>query len=254
MPTRLLFLIVISSVFNQGLSSDKNISKSPRGASKIRVLLITGEDVPAHNWKETSSLTRIALEETGKFEVRISEDIGILEAKSIHRYDVLIFNFRNNFKIRDINEAARKNLLEYVSSGKGLLTIHFAVAAFQNWPEYRDLIGRKWVRKKSGHQPRGPFKAVIASRDHPITKDLDDFEIDDELYSKLEGDIPLTILVKAHSKFSNKEEPLVWTHNYQKGRVLCITLGHDIKARRNYAFSLLLQRGAEWAATNKVAN
>lgn len=224
----------------------------PAEAPKLRALIVTGEDVPAHNWRETTPVTREILEAGERFEVRVCEDIDILETKSIHRYDVLILNFRNNTASRDISDAAKQNLLDYVASGKGLVALHFAVAAFQNWREYRDLVGRVWVGKVSGHGPRGPFKAEVVSKDHPVTSGLENFEIDDELYANLEGERPIQALVKAHSGFSQKDEALVWTVERDKGRVLCISLGHDARARRNPSFAALLKRGAEWAATGSV--
>lgn len=227
-----------------------------------RVLIITGEDVPAHKWRETTPVTRELLAAEESLDIRVCEDIGILETASINRYDVLVFNFRNNYKVRDVSEAGRANLLRYLEAGKGLVAIHFAVAAMQNWPGYRDIVGRVWVRKKSGHGPRGPFRAKISSSEHAITNGLEDFDIDDELYARLEGDAPVTVLVEAHSDWSEKTEPLVWTltrdtgddrsNSTGGGRIVCITLGHDARARRNPAFETLLRRSTEWAARGFV--
>lgn len=226
--------------------------EKPPAPARLRALIVTGEDVPAHPWRETTPVTRQILETTGRFEVRICEDIGILESGAIHAYDLLVLNFRNNPVKVDLPDRGRENLLEYVSSGKGLVTIHFAAAALHNWPEYRHLNGRVWVRKKSGHGPRGPFRAKIASREHAITGGLEDFEIDDELYAKLEGERPIHVLVNAYSDWSERVEPLVWTLDHGKGRVFSTLLGHDARARRNPSFAILLQRGAEWAATGEV--
>jgi type 1 glutamine amidotransferase len=105
---------------------------------------------------------------------------------------------------------------------------------------------------KSGHGPRGVFKARIANKDHPITQGLADFEADDELYAKLQGDAPITVLVEADSDWSKKTEPLVFTVEYGKGRVFHETLGHDGKALRNPVVQSLILRGCQWAATGKV--
>ena len=104
----------------------------------------------------------------------------------------------------------------------------------------------------SGHGPRGVFKARIAQKDNPITQGLEDFEADDELYAKLQGDAPINVLVEADSEFSNKTEPLVFTLEYGKGRVFHETFGHDGKALENTTVQKLTQRGCEWAATGKV--
>ena len=40
---------------------------------------------------------------------------------------------------------------------------------------------------------------------------------------------------------------------YGKGRVFHTTLGHDVAAMQCVGFIVTLQRGAEWAATGRVA-
>jgi len=44
----------------------------------IRALLITGDDVSAHPWREISETTREILVKSGKFDVKVCEDPLIL--------------------------------------------------------------------------------------------------------------------------------------------------------------------------------
>ena len=106
---------------------------------------------------------------------------------------------------------------------------------------------------KSGHSPRGVFAAKIADEKHPITEGLKGFQADDELYSKLEGSEPIQVLVEAYSDFSKKTEPLVFVHEFGKGRVVHSTLGHDAKSLATPEETAIIVRGVEWAATGKVA-
>ncbi len=220
----------------------------------IRVLLVTGDDVqPAHNWREVSQAIRETLVASGKFEVRVCEDAGVLDsAATLGRYD-LVFLQLYNAKTPTLSDTAKENLVKFVSDGKGLALSHLSSASFKEWAEFPKLCGRCWVMGKSGHGPRGVFKARIAKQDHPITKGLADFEADDELYAKLQGDAPITVLVEADSDWSKKTEPLAFTVEYGKGRVFHETFGHDAKAiRGNPAVQKLIQRGCEWAATGDV--
>jgi type 1 glutamine amidotransferase len=105
---------------------------------------------------------------------------------------------------------------------------------------------------KSGHGPRSVFKAQVANKEHAITKGLADFEADDELYAKMQGDVPINVLVTADSDWSKQTEPLAFTLEYGKGRVFHEAFGHDGKAIRNPSVQKLIQRGCEWAATGKV--
>ena len=221
--------------------------------AKIKVLLVTGDDVqPAHNWREVSQALREILIASDKFDVRVCEDAGVLDsAATLGRYD-LVFLQMYNAKTPTLSDGAKENLVSFVKDGKGFVIGHLSSASFKEWAEFPKLCGRCWVMGKSGHGPRSVFKARIADKNHPITQGLADFEADDELYAKLQGDTPITVLVEADSDWSKKTEPLVFTVEYGKGQVFHETFGHDAKALQNPTVQKLIQRGCEWAATGKV--
>jgi uncharacterized protein len=221
--------------------------------AKLKVLLLTGDDVaPAHNWRETSAALRDLLTASNKFEVKVCEDPGVLESKtSLQRYD-LVFLALYNAKTPTLTQAAKENLLAYVKGGKGLVVSHLASASFKEWAEFKELCGRYWVMGSSGHGPRGLFKARIVDPQSPITQGLTDFEADDELYAKLQGDAAVHVLVSADSEWSKKTEPLAFTVSYGEGRVFHETFGHDAKALSNPSVQKLIRQGCEWAATGKV--
>jgi type 1 glutamine amidotransferase len=221
--------------------------------AKIKVLLVTGDDVqPAHNWREVSQALRETLIASGRFDVRVCEDAGVLDsAATLGRYD-LVFLAMYNAKTPTLSDGAKENLASFVKDGKGLVISHLSSASFKEWDEFHKLCGRYWVMGKSGHGPRSVFQARIANKNHPITQGLGDFEADDELYAKLQGDAPITVLVEADSDWSKKTEPLVFLVEYGQGRVFHSTFGHDAKALQNPTVQKLIQRGCEWAATGKV--
>jgi type 1 glutamine amidotransferase len=227
------------------------VTTRPAAAPATRVLVITGRDVAAHNWRETTPVLREHLEKSGRFEVVVSEEPAVLESSALAGYDVILLNYYN-FQRPTLSDKAKENLLAFVRDGKGLVSFHFSVRAFEEWPEYRNLIGRIWVSPgKSGHGPRGPFQVKIADTDHPITRGVTDFEADDELYARQVGDAPIHVLISADSDWSKQTEPLAWTLAYGKGRVFNILLGHDARACRNPAFGKLLVQGTQWVAAPK---
>lgn len=249
-PIRLIGTLLIAAAM-AGLVSP--LQAAERAAKKINVLLITGDDVaPSHNWREISAATRDALMASGKFEVKISEDAGILEAQSsLARYD-LVFLTSFNARTPTLTPEAKENLVNFVKNGKGFAVSHLASASYKEWDEFKKLCGRYWVMGTSGHGPRSVFKANIADKQHAITQGLKDFEIDDELYAKLQGDVPIHVLVTADSDWSHKTEPLAFIHEYGNGRVFHEAFGHDGKAIGHPMVQKLIQRGCEWAATGKV--
>ncbi|HOB75388.1 MAG TPA: ThuA domain-containing protein [Phycisphaerae bacterium] len=229
-----------------GLAAEKPAEK-PAEKALTRLLIVTGRDVPAHKWRETTPVLREHLEATGEFEVVVSEEPLVLESSALDSYDVILLNYYN-WERPGITPKAQENLLKFVKGGKGLVSFHFSCRAFEHeWPEYRNLIGRIWTTG-SGHGPRGKFEAKIKDREHFITQGISDFQADDELYAKLVGDAPIHVLVEAYSEWSGRVEPLVWTLEYGKGRVYNNVFGHDVKACRDPNFAKLLQRGTLWAA------
>ena len=221
--------------------------------AKIQVLLITGDDVGPHPWKITSVATRDILTATGKFDVKISEDLSPLDsADALKPFDVILYHRYDRKGV--ISDKAKQNLLDFVKGGKGFFVQHLASASFPKWKEFGNLCGRYWLMGKSGHGKRNVFESTIADPAHPIAKGLKSFKTDDELYAKLLGDAPIHVIVQADSDWSKKVEPLVFSLDYGKGHVVHNAYGHDGKALETPEVKTIIARGVEFAATGKVAD
>jgi len=216
-----------------------------------RLLLITGHDVPAHDWRATTAVTRKILETDGRFQVVVSEEPAVLESQALFSYDAVLLNYRNSPRHK-LSEKARQQLSRFVSSGKGLIAIHFAVSAWGDWQGFREMLGRSWKGRRaggpSGHAPRGPLRVQVASGTHPLAEGLTDFDTDDELYAQLVGETPIRVVATAKSEFSGQDEPVAWTLDHAQGRIFVLVLGHDVAARKTAGFQELLRRGAGWAS------
>ena len=244
-------VFVIALICIVVLSSSITTNAAEKQA-QIRVLLITGDDVDVHPWREISETTREILVKTKKFDVKVCEDPHILESETaLKAYDVIVFTIFSR-RIKMLPGQAQENLLNFVKGGKGFFVQHLASASFNKWEEFGKLCGRKWVMGTSGHGPRAVFEANVVAKEHPITAGLGDFTVDDELYAKLQGTGDINVLVQADSDWSNKTEPLVFTLSYGKGRTVQNAFGHDRKALMTPNVQKIIARGVEWAATGKV--
>lgn len=235
---------------------------------KIQVLIITGQN--GHDWRAVTPPMRKALEDTGRFEVRVTEEFRGGGPETLAPYDVVVLNYfdRNRPELR-WGERADNALLDFVKSGKGLVVYHFSVAAFNGWQEFEKICGGNW-RPNNGHHSAGhDFTVDIKDANHPITRGLKKSfpQPKDELYANLkwQPEGPYRILATAwdeHALYHGKarqpipgagiNQPMFWVRDYGKGRVFTTVLGHDGPAVETPAFVVTFTRGAEWAATGEV--
>jgi type 1 glutamine amidotransferase len=213
----------------------------------VRVLIVTGVDYPGHRWKETAPCLRAVLEAEGELEARIIEDHEFLASDAIFAYDVILLHLKN-YDPTQRAEQVRKNLTRFVAEGGGLVLYHFACGAFPRWDGFEPISGRIWDEDKRAHDPRGPFTVEITDREHPITRDLQDFDTDDELYTCLGGTTPIRILATARSKVDGQAYPMAFVLEYGKGKVFHTPLGHDVKAVQSPGSAELIRRGCLWTA------
>lgn len=212
----------------------------------VRVVIITGENSYAgHVWKETSAELKNILDADKNFQVALEADPNYLANDALFGFDAAVLDFRNaNPLISD--DKARANLLKFLDQRKGLVVIHWADGAFPYWTEFPNIVGRSQVSK---HDKRGPFAVKIVNKDHPITRGIQDFQTDDELYYDFtEGDHPITVLATAHSNVLDQDRPMAMTVQYGKGRVFNTPMGHDVKALKTPEVAELIRRGTAWAA------
>jgi uncharacterized protein len=241
------FLLINVFVFAMAFSAHAEESKQPE---RVRVLLVTGVDPYGHVWRETAPALRTILEMDNRFEVRVVEDPTLLDSPAINGYDVIILNFSKDE--RPTSQATRDNLTSFVKNGKGLVALHSACLAFNDWPEFVGLVGRVFNGDFAHpHDSRGPFTVKIADPKHPITRGMKDFEADDELYTCLAGDRPIEVLATARSKRTGKDHPMAFVFDFGKGRVFHTTLGHDARSIETPAVAELIRRGCLWTAGAK---
>ena len=237
---------------------------------KIQVLIITGQD--KHPWREASPYLKDLLSATGKFEVRVTEEFRGATAETLAPYDVAVLVYSDEkMNIPEWSDTTKNALLEFVRSGKGLVVYHHSAASFQQWTEYKSLIGCAWRTGVSYHAPVHDYTVDVRDADHPIMRGMtSSFSAhQDELYAGLDC-IPrdqLDILATGfddHALYKAKprsllstgpsqDEPLLWTHMYGKGRVFATMLGNDMRAVHTSGFISTFVRGTEWAATGAVS-
>lgn len=213
----------------------------------VRCLIVTGEDYPGHKWRETTPVLKAALERQGQISVDVAEDLNVLQKDRAYQYDVIVMHFKNY----DPNVPGREGfqkLAAFVRQGGGLVLVHFACGAFQEFKdEFVQIAGRVWDPQLRGHDPHGTFTVKIVDPQHPITHGMKDFETVDELYTCLAGEVAIHILATAKSKVDGKDYPMAFVLEVERGRTFHCVLGHDVKAFASPEVQELLRKGCLWA-------
>lgn len=244
--THALRWIGIASLWLLPISSWAVTAIGAESAPK-RILIVTGEDYPGHKWQETTPVVKEQLAKDERWTVEVVDDLKWLRDGKLDEYAAVVVHFKN-YDPEVPGTAGQSNLERYVQQGGGLVLLHFACGAFQEWPEFVKIAGRVWNPKMRGHDPHGSFRVEIVDKEHPITKGLDGFETTDELYTCLDGDVPIHVLAESRSKVDQKLYPMAFVLEFGKGRVFHTPLGHDAAAFRPDPVGELLRRGTAWAA------
>ena len=240
------------------------------GAAPLRALIFSGRN--NHDWQTTTPHLRQLLAATGRFEVRVDEEPAGATEKTLAGYDVLVLDYNGP----RWGAATERAVEAFVRSGKGLVAVHAASYAFGSmevlgerqtrtgkfepaWPEYAAMIGGAWSgdAPKTGHAPRHLFTVKLADPSHPIARGLPaSFRTHDELYHSIRVRPNIHVIATAFDDPKNggtgKDEPMLWTVEYGRGRVFHSALGHDVAAMQEPGFAATFVRGAEWAATGAV--
>ncbi|MGQ9650610.1 MAG: family 16 glycoside hydrolase [Phycisphaerae bacterium] len=204
--------------------------KPPVRTNKLRVLIITG----GHDFqrKEFFEMFDGQPDITWQ-EVQQPEAQKWFAPDKADSYDVMVWYDMYS----QISEESRKNLETLLKKGKPLVAMHHAAGDYQDWPEAIKIIGAKFNLKPGPADRKPSFKhgvkvpVRIADPQHPITRFMKDFEIEDETYKDmefLEGTHPLLTTDEPTS-----DKVIAWTHTYYKSPVVYIQLGHDAKAYTN---------------------
>ncbi len=255
--------------------------------SGMKALILTGQN--NHNWQKSSLYLKDILEKTDLFtvEIRVSPESGkdmsefVIDFKN---YDLIVLDYNGD----SWPDETQTNFVNYVRDGGGVVVYHAADNAFPDWAEYNEIIGLGgWEGR---NEDSGPYVYVVDGEvvkdsspgrggshgqqhefavqafqpAHPILKGLPEkwLHAKDELYSELRGpakNLEVLSYSFADEKYggTGRNEPVLMTVSYGKGRVFHTVLGHAgngnfFPAMECAGFVVTLQRGAEWAATGKV--
>jgi type 1 glutamine amidotransferase len=244
--------------------------RAPARPAKPRKVLVWG-----HTWThEPNPYAEKALEILGRktdaFQAVVSDDPRLLLGDRLGQFDALVMNNihepnpflpedfaqrtgEQKAAARKFDEAVKQSILDYVRSGKGIVGIHAATAAFQSWPEYGEMMGGYY----GGHiyqevavkldDSQHPVNACFGGKPWRINDEIYIFR---EPYSRERLHVLLSLdldRMDDPGKRSDKDYAVSWVRGYGRGRVFYTTLGHAAETYWNPLFLRHMLAGIQLA-------
>ena len=217
-------------------------------AKPIRILVITG----GHGYK-VEQFNQMLSGLGDKITYQVAElpaayDMFLPENRT--QYDVLVFYHM----WQKITDEQAKLFADCISEGKPVVALHHSICAYDDWPEYWNIIGGKYFHKPTTfrgkeYQPCSyihdlHFNVKVVDNKNPVTKGVSDFPIFDETYKGYYVEDGVTPLLTTDEQSST---PLIgWSKKYGKARIVVLQSGHDAPTFENPNFRKLLKQSIEW--------
>jgi type 1 glutamine amidotransferase len=164
------------------------------------------------------------------------------------KYDVLImYDFS-----RDLNEKGKKNLRDFVESGKGIVVLHHALLDYPDWAWWaEDVVGGRYRLKREGKIPSSTVKndqpmSVTPDGNHPILAGISPFQVVDETYKGMFISPRVRPLLTTDNPYSDKI--VAWVGPCTTSRVVAIQLGHGPGIFSHPTYRALVHNAILWSA------
>ena len=168
-------------------------------------------------------------------------------------YDVLVFYDM----WKTISQAEKDAYIRLTEQGKPFLFLHHSIASYQNWSEFENILGGKYIEKSSGAP-----EELLSNYEHdvwvyskvvnytPVTTGFTELRFFDEIYGNvMVSDSIFPLLKTSHPK---SMKFIAWENNYNESKIVYLQPGHDKNTfvEEDYR-KLLLQAIRYLAESNK---
>ncbi|HBE42135.1 MAG TPA: ThuA domain-containing protein [Bacteroidales bacterium] len=214
----------------------------------VRILVITG----GHGYKVeqfNEMLNSLGPEITWQV-AELPGAYEMFKPENRNKYDVLVFYHM----WQKITDEQANTFTECIKNGKPVVALHHSICAFDDWPEYRNIIGGKYFHKPTIINGREylassyihdlHFKVKNVNQKHPVTRGVPDFEIFDETYKGYYVADDITPLLTTNEPSSTPT--IGWAKKYGKSRIVVLQSGHDAPTFENPNFRKLLKQAIMW--------
>ncbi len=242
--------------------------------TNARILLASGGPTYAHDHTATAAALVEVLEGTGHLIVGVTDHPDELPS-AIERTspDVIVSHMLWWRMLADryddlrptwayeSSALVRESLRRFVVDGGALVALHTTTICFDDWPEWGDLLGARWVWDQSFHPPLGPVSVRLVSSDQcgsagEVIAGMSDYDTVDEVYMQLDihGDVVPLAFARIAGDLGAPEHPVLWCRSVGRGSVAQFGLGHDAHALTHPTTAELVRRCVAWAIRSSGAS
>lgn len=167
----------------------------------------------------------------------------LIGGNAVDGYDVIVFYDM----WKDIDSIEIAGYYRLLDRGVGMVFLHHSLAGNQDWAEFSNIIGGKYHNphstvdssRYSTYSHDIEIAMSIPRRDHPVTRNMEDFILLDEGYNNIEVKDDVMVILKAdHADCSDVTG---WVNTYQNSRIVYLMQGHGKHAYSNENYRTLLK-------------
>ena len=215
-------------------------------AEPVKVMLVTGghafdtvqffqmfdemKDVEYEHFEQPLANNKIARGEAGNFDVIVFYDMW-----------------------KEISPDERLAYINLTQKGKPMLFLHHSLASYQNWPEFEEIVGGKYVEggKNVDEELLSTYEhdvwVYISVENYtPVTNGFKELRFFDEVY----GNVRISEDVKPllRTRHPKSMEYVAWENKYQNSAILYIQPGHDKRTYIEKDYQKLLFQAIRYLA------
>ena len=134
-----------------------------------------------------------------------------------------------------------------------MVFMHHALVSYQDWPEFTNIIGGKYIHPNYTDDPslasdyrHDIWLHVQVNQDHPITQGIEDFDIYDEGYMKLIVSSNVTPILTTTHEYC--DENIGWVHQVRNARVVYLLPGHAAEGLGHTSYRQIIANAIQWVS------
>lgn len=147
-----------------------------------------------------------------------------------------------------ITEEQGRAVKDFVLAGGGFYALHNSSHISLYSRDFREVMGGAYI----GHPPLRPFKVHVVNPDHPITRGVGDFVVNDEQHFVTYDRAPENVILRSENVDGLTDEDrgtssvAGWAYDYGKGRVVFTAVGHTNHAMWHPEYFKVQRNAVRW--------